>query len=167
MGQGAWVGLFKWYAPVGNPRLAVVVITRGTDAHGHLPAAIAGSIYRGLSPRFGTQINLPIAQTSDDETPNPKGNKKAAALNEEDAETRAATQAEENADTGMANPDKPAEKVNGASAAETNSKLKTTVMPIESKPKSGQSGPAQKAAPPTAFKAKDKGDARPRRARPA
>jgi len=37
-GQGAWLGLFTSYAPVVNPRLAVVVITRGTDAHGHLPA---------------------------------------------------------------------------------------------------------------------------------
>jgi membrane peptidoglycan carboxypeptidase len=164
IGQGAWLGLFTSYAPVVNPRLAVVVITRGSDAHGHLPAAIAGSIYRGLSPRFGTLINLPIAQTSEDDTP--KGNKKAAALNEEDAETRAATEAEENGDAEMANPDKPAAKVNGAPATETNSKVKTTVMPIDSKPKSGQSGPAQKAAPSTESKDKNKGDARPRRARP-
>src|SRR5712692_4548773 len=34
IGQGAWLGLFTSYAPVVNPRLAVVVITRGTDAHG-------------------------------------------------------------------------------------------------------------------------------------
>src|SRR6266850_8263806 len=42
IGQGAWLGLFTSYAPVVNPRLAVVVITRGTDAHSHLPAAVAG-----------------------------------------------------------------------------------------------------------------------------
>src|SRR3989440_9036480 len=80
IGQGAWLGLFTSYAPVVNPRLAVVVITRGTDAHAHLPAAIAGNIYRALSPRFGTQINFQIAEGPDDEAPNPS--KKAAALDE-------------------------------------------------------------------------------------
>src|SRR5213080_2549893 len=98
IGQGAWLGLFTSYAPVVNPRLAVVVITRGTDAHGHLPAAVAGNIYRALSPRFGTLINFQVAEGPDDETPN--ANKKAAALNEEAAETRAAAEAEENADNG-------------------------------------------------------------------
>src|SRR6185436_18018858 len=62
IGQGAWLGLFTSYAPVANPKLAVVVITRGTDAHNHLPAAIAGDIYRALSPRFGTQIDFQVAQ---------------------------------------------------------------------------------------------------------
>jgi len=58
IGQGSWLGLFTSYAPVANPKLAVVVITRGTDAHNHLPAAVAGNIYRALSPRFGTQIDF-------------------------------------------------------------------------------------------------------------
>src|SRR6266849_1529669 len=95
IGQGSWLGLFTSYAPVVNPRLAVVVITRGTDAHGHLPAAVAGNIYRALSPRFGTQINFQVAEGPDDETP--ARDKKAAALNEEAKETKAATEAEENA----------------------------------------------------------------------
>src|SRR5881227_393400 len=98
IGQGSWLGLFTSYAPVANPKLAVVVITRGTDAHNHLPAAVAGDIYRALSPRFGTLINFQIAEGPDDETPNP--NKKAAALNEEAAETKAATEAQENSDAG-------------------------------------------------------------------
>jgi len=38
IGQGGWVGLFTSYAPLANPRLAVVVITQGTDARRHLPA---------------------------------------------------------------------------------------------------------------------------------
>ena len=42
-GNGSWVGLFTSYAPLANPRLAVVVITRGTDARRHLPAAVAGT----------------------------------------------------------------------------------------------------------------------------
>lgn len=66
-GEGSWVGLFTSYAPLANPKLAVVVITRGTDAHRHLPAAVAGQIYRDLSRRFGTPTNLRIALTPDDE----------------------------------------------------------------------------------------------------
>src|SRR4029077_4148056 len=135
IGQGSWLGLFTSYAPVVNPRLAVVVITRGADAHGHLPAAVAGNIYRALSQRFGTQIDFQIAEGSDDEaTPNGKGNKKANALNEEAKETKAATEAEENsesadtANTATANPN-----VNSSPAAETSpatekSKVKTTSM---------------------------------------
>src|SRR5437773_3188558 len=104
IGQGAWLGLFTSYAPVVNPRLAVVVITRGTDAHGHLPAAVAGNIYRALSPRFGTVINFQIAAADEgDETPSGNGSKKAAALNEENAETKAAIKAEENADNSADN----------------------------------------------------------------
>ncbi len=66
-GSGSWVGLFTSYAPLANPKLAVVVITRGTDAHRHLPAAVAGQIYRDLHNRFGTPTNLQIASTPDDE----------------------------------------------------------------------------------------------------
>ncbi|HSS20642.1 MAG TPA: penicillin-binding transpeptidase domain-containing protein [Pyrinomonadaceae bacterium] len=66
-GGGSWVGLFTSYAPLANPRLAVVVVTRGTDAHHHLPAAVAGQIYRDLHNRFGTPTNLQIASTPDDE----------------------------------------------------------------------------------------------------
>lgn len=67
IGQGGWVGLFTSYAPLANPRLAVVVITQGTDARRHFPAAVAGAIYRGLNHRFGTAINLQVASTLDDE----------------------------------------------------------------------------------------------------
>jgi hypothetical protein len=50
-----------------NPRLAVVVITQGTDAHRHVPAAVAGEIYRELAHRFGTPTNMQVASTLDDE----------------------------------------------------------------------------------------------------
>ena len=127
IGQGAWLGLFTSYAPVVNPKLAVVVITRGTDAHRHLPAAIAGDIYRALSPRFGTQINFQVAEGPDDESTNP--NKKAAALDEESAETKAATEAEETGDEAGTNA--------GATTGNgTDLKVKTTSMPVENKPKS-------------------------------
>ena len=144
IGQGAWLGLFTSYAPVVNPKLAVVVITRGTDAHNHLPAAIAGNIYRALSPRFGTQIDFQVAEGPDDE-PNAPG-KKAAALDEEAAETKAATEAEENADADAANAnaganakengnDKTAPKTTPATGPDL--KVKATTMPVENKPKAG------------------------------
>lgn len=67
--QGTWVGLFTSYAPLANPRLAVVVIARGADAHSHFPAAVAGKIYRDLSGRFGTPDNLQLATTRKSSTP--------------------------------------------------------------------------------------------------
>ncbi|MDQ2856262.1 MAG: penicillin-binding transpeptidase domain-containing protein [Acidobacteriota bacterium] len=81
--QGTWVGLFASYAPLVNPRLAIVVIARGADAHSHFPAAVAGRIYRELNGRFGTPTNLEIATAragnSSGLTSDPK-----VALNEED-----------------------------------------------------------------------------------
>jgi membrane peptidoglycan carboxypeptidase len=159
IGQGAWLGLFTSYAPVVNPRLAVVVITRGTDAHGHLPAAIAGNIYRALSPRFGTQINFQVAQGADDEEEVNPRNKKAAALNEEAAETKAQTEAEQNGDDAANTSTKP--DANNATGVDLKSKVKTTSMPIENKPKS----PAQTVAP-AKPKANETNDGRPRRAQP-
>lgn len=164
IGQGAWLGLFTSYAPVVNPKLAVVVITRGTDAHNHLPAAIAGNIYRALSPRFGTQIDFQVAEGPDDE-PNAPG-KKAAALDEEAAETKAATEAEENADADAANAnadanakengnDKAAPKTTPATGADL--KVKATTMPVENKPKAGA---------PTKTNPKEVNDGRARRIQP-
>lgn len=123
IGQGAWVGLFTSYAPVVNPRLAVVVITRGSDARRHLPAAIAGNVYRALSPRFGTQIDFQVAE-ADDESTNSEG--KASALNEEAAETKAAIEAEESGE----------ENVEAAPNTGAGIKVKATTMPVENKPKS-------------------------------
>src|SRR5262249_50102920 len=143
IGQGAWLGLFTSYAPVVNPKLAVVVITRGTDAHNHLPAAGAGDIYRSLSPRFGTNTDFQVPQTSDGETPTK--DKKAAALDEEAQETKAATEAEQKAveekaeqaaaEAGAsdATADTPATKV--TAKPDIKSKVKATVMPIENKAK--------------------------------
>jgi len=140
IGQGSWLGLFTSYAPVVNPRLAVVVITRGADARGHLPAAVAGKIYSALSPRFGTQINFQVAETDDDEA-TPSRDKKAAALNEEAQETKAATEAEEKAAETTADPTSGTEAgttstTTGPVAPESKSKVKATIMPVETRPKS-------------------------------
>lgn len=139
IGQGSWLGLFTSYAPVVNPRLAVVVITRGSDARNHLPAAVAGNIYRALSPRFGTLINFQVAENADDATP---GDKKAAALNEEAQETKAQTEAEANAaeEAAAAEANKTTDAganttTTGPAAPESKSKVKATVMPVENKTK--------------------------------
>jgi len=158
IGQGSWLGLFTSYAPVVNPRLAVVVISRGSDARGHLPAAVAGNIYRALSPRFGTQINFQIAEGSDEEgTSDGAKDKKAAALNEEAKETRAATEAEENSDD-AANSANVNPNANETPAVEK-SKVKATSMPIGNK---AQPTPKTTAKPP----ANEPNDGRPRRIPP-
>ena len=162
IGQGAWLGLFTSYAPVANPKLAVVVITRGTDAHNHLPAAVAGDIYRALSPRFGTQIDFQVAQTADDDD-TPAKDKKAAALDEEAQETKAATQAEEKAieekaeqAAAEATATTP-ETTNEKPAAPAANKVKATVMPVDNKPKT------QKTTTPAKTPANQPNDGRPRK----
>jgi membrane peptidoglycan carboxypeptidase len=164
IGQGAWLGLFTSYAPVANPKLAVVVITRGTDAHNHLPAAVAGDIYRALSPRFGTQIDFQVAQTADDEE-TPGKNKKDAALDEEAQETKAATQAEEKAiedkaeqAAAEATATTPETTTNEKSAAPANSKVKSTILPVDNKPKT-----TPKTNTPAKTPANQPNDSRPRK----
>jgi membrane peptidoglycan carboxypeptidase len=90
IGSGGWVGLFTSYAPLANPRLSVVVITKGPDARRHYPAAVAGQIYRELNSRFGTPVNLQIATTPT----SPADDTKAAELNEEEKDTAEAEAAE-------------------------------------------------------------------------
>jgi penicillin-binding protein 2 len=91
--QGTWVGLFASYAPLANPRLAVVVIARGADAHGHFPAAVAGKIYRDLNGRFGTPTNLQIAASRDGKIDSAVGRAQRdpkASLDEEEKDEEAA-----------------------------------------------------------------------------
>jgi len=59
--QGVWIGLFTSYAPLKNPRLAVVVIGRGADGRNHFPVSVAGGIYRDLGVRFGATTMEQIA----------------------------------------------------------------------------------------------------------
>jgi membrane peptidoglycan carboxypeptidase len=115
IGQGGWVGLFTSYAPLANPRLAVVVITQGTDARRHFPAAVAGEIYRQLNHRFGTAINLQVASTLDDEE------KEVA-----DAEAAAAEKAEMEGET--------TETTNEAATATAPPATTTPVAPAAAKP---------------------------------
>jgi penicillin-binding protein 2 len=86
--QGSWVGLFASFAPVVDPKIAVVVVTRGPDARRHVPAAIAGRIYRTLNYRFGTRGQ--VATTPASLIPRPKIDPKTAARiigDEDEADT--------------------------------------------------------------------------------
>jgi penicillin-binding protein 2 len=135
IGDGGWVGLFTSYAPLANPRLAVVVITQGTDARRHFPAAVAGEIYRGLNHRFGTAINLQVASTLDDE-------EKEVADAEEAAEQTADSMAAETPETSSVAPtvtpsQKTATTVPGTKSSTTEpqrSPVKRVLMPLEKKP---------------------------------
>lgn len=52
IGQGSWVGLFASVAPVVNPKLSVIVITRGAGERGKFASEIAGKIYKAVGYRF-------------------------------------------------------------------------------------------------------------------
>ncbi|MFN2516785.1 MAG: penicillin-binding transpeptidase domain-containing protein [Pyrinomonadaceae bacterium] len=156
-GEGSWVGLFTSYAPLANPRLAVVVITRGTDAHRHLPAAVAGRIYRDLSQRFGTPRNLQIASTPDDEE------------NDMPTEDDAATNGVWNAATVLGKPNSPAAAVvlptHKLVPGYSPSTVKRVLMPIQPRSNTQVQKPgAQKAIPAkTSLYAPISSEVRPRR----
>lgn len=90
IGQGSWLGLFTSYAPVADPRLAVVVVTRGSGERGRVAAAIAGKIYRSLDYRFGRINGGQLAVTPESLKPHPKIDAKTAAtISDEDKEDEA------------------------------------------------------------------------------
>jgi membrane peptidoglycan carboxypeptidase len=168
IGQGSWLGLFTSYAPLANPRLAIVVITRGSDARGHFPAAVAGRIYRDLNQRFGTPIHLQLA------TGHP-GDAKDAVLNEEDkdiaaeaAETDAATADETNAAITTAPATVPASPRPLVNKSERNDSVKRVLMPIEYRNGQVQKAEPQKSgAAKTSVNAPTQPDSRPRRTQQA
>jgi penicillin-binding protein 2 len=134
IGQGGWVGLFTSYAPLANPRLAVVVITQGTDARRHFPAAVAGEIYRQLNHRFGTAINLQIATTLDDEEKEVADAEAEAAKAEANGDTTQTGETTEAA-TATTTPVTTAPKT---AAPEPRSTVKRVLMPLEKKPVQAQ-----------------------------
>jgi penicillin-binding protein 2 len=81
IGQGSWLGLFASVAPVVNPKLAVVVITRGASERGKYASAIAGNIYRAVGYRFKQNNgNDMLAKLPLQLKPQPKVNAKTSAL---------------------------------------------------------------------------------------
>jgi membrane peptidoglycan carboxypeptidase len=83
IGQGGWLGLFVSYAPVIEPKLAVVVVTRGSGERGRVAASIAGKIYRGLNARFGMPTNLSYPGAPEALRPRPKIDPAAAIQSDE------------------------------------------------------------------------------------
>ncbi|HEX7296762.1 MAG TPA: penicillin-binding transpeptidase domain-containing protein [Pyrinomonadaceae bacterium] len=135
IGQGGWVGLFTSYAPLASPRLAVVVITQGTDARSHFPAAVAGTIYRELNHRFGTPTNMQVADTLDDEEKEIADQEEAA----ENAEsgttsTTAATDTQQNTTAAVPSTSpaaQPAAKPAAGEGSALRGTVKRVLMPIE------------------------------------
>src|ERR1043166_8658744 len=165
IGSGGWVGLFTSYAPLANPRLAVVVIAQGSDGRYHFPAAVAGEIYRQLNHRFGTAINLQVATTADDE-------EKEVGDDEEsgDASADPATTAGQTTATATPSPASTdgATKTQAPPTAAPRNTVKRVLMPIEKKP---ADSPTTKSAQPagttkTTTANPSSSDQRPRRAQP-
>ena len=168
IGDNGWVGLFTSYAPLANPRLAVVVIAEGSDARRHFPAAVAGEIYRQLNHRFGTAINLQVASTLDDEEKE-VADAEAAAENTEtgDGEETTATAPDSTVKTA---PAVPMPSTNNAKPAtpEPKNTVKRVLMPLNNKPAETQKSTAQPQTK-TSVAAPNSGPAdqqRPRRAQP-
>lgn len=142
IGDNGWVGLFTSYAPLANPRLAVVVIAEGSDARRHFPAAVAGEIYRQLNHRFGTAINLQIATTLDDE-------EKEVADAEADAENADAGEGDDSVATSGSDstvktaPAVPQPNSAKPATAEPKNTVKRVLMPLNNKPAETQKNGVQ------------------------
>jgi membrane peptidoglycan carboxypeptidase len=121
IGQGSWLGLFASFAPVADPRLAVVVVTRGSGERGRIAAGIAGKIYRAMEARFGN-TGVQMAQTPASLTPRPKIDPRTAAAISDEVEN------EREADTelGVA-----ADSAEGA-GANTGTNVRSVIMTVPS-----------------------------------
>jgi penicillin-binding protein 2 len=169
IGQGGWVGLFTSYAPLANPRLAVVVIAQGSDARRHFPAAVAGEIYRQLNHRFGTAINLQVASTLDDEEKE-VADQEAAAEAEVNGETTETTNSETTQTANATATPAPNTPVAPAAAkpavTEPRSTVKRVLMPLEKKPADAQQNGTKSTTTTQTPATTMPGEQRPRRIQP-
>jgi membrane peptidoglycan carboxypeptidase len=135
IGQGSWLGLFASFAPVVEPRLAVVVVTRGSGERGRIAAGIAGRVYRALDGRFGNPGGVQMATTPASLTPRPRIDPRAAAAISDEVEN----ENEEAADSALgATTDTMASPATGAAggAATTNgtrSTVRSVIMTVPSR----------------------------------
>jgi len=138
IGSAGWVGSFTSYAPLANPRLAVVVIAQGTDGRRHFPVAVAGEIYRELNHRFGTAINLQVASTVDDEEKEVSDAQEAADADANGDATETTTNGETTkAATATATPvttNPVAPAAAKPATPEPRNTVKRVLMPLEKKP---------------------------------
>jgi len=173
--QGAWIGLFTSYAPLNNPRLAVVVIARGPDGRNHFPAAVAGRIYRDLSARFGPTQMEQIAAAADLRKQRDSGNRVSTASGSDrvrPADSNSMTsddEESEEADDGnlvSSAPTKTAESgtIQSAPLMPPSSKVKRVLMPISNRTAPISNRTAPTATPPKPSpRAETKPTGRPRR----
>ena len=82
--DGSWVGLFASVAPIENPQVAIVVITRGEGERGKYAAAVAGKIYQAMRPRLLGNGLKNLAKVPVELKPETKINAKASARLDED-----------------------------------------------------------------------------------
>lgn len=164
--QGAWIGLFTSYAPLANPRLAVVVIARGSDGRKHFPAAVAGRIYRDLNQRFGTPVHLQIATK-------PGSDAKAAELNEEEkdavaeeAETEAAIVAQEEKAATSAAATAPTQHPLVTPNSPGNSNVKRVILPVDTRSNQTQKSDPANSTNKTTVKPAPQPDDRARKTQP-
>ncbi|HEV2913376.1 MAG TPA: penicillin-binding transpeptidase domain-containing protein [Pyrinomonadaceae bacterium] len=133
IGQGSWLGLFASFAPVVDPHLAVVVVTRGSGERGRIAAGVAGKIYRALNARFGTTNGVQMAATPASLTPRPKIDPRAAAALSDEVENE-----REAADSTWGTPaDDSAAAAATTTTTGTNgtrSNVKTVIMTVPSRP---------------------------------
>lgn len=165
IGSGGWVGLFTSYAPLANPRLAIVVIAQGSDGRHHFPAAVAGEIYRELNHRFGTAINLQVATADDDEEKENADSEDAAANAATGGNNGAAATATSAApQSTVTTPGRPPANENVAPRGS----VKRVLMPIERKPVDSQQNKATQPVtnPKTPVSNSSPTEERPRRALP-
>ncbi len=134
IGQGGWVGSFTSYAPLANPRLAVVVIAQGTDGRRHFPVSVAGEIYRQLNHRFGTAINLQVASTLDDEEKEVADQEAAAENGDADATATETNGETTTATTTPATTNPVAPPAAKQATPEPKNTVKRVLMPLEKKP---------------------------------
>src|SRR5215212_3055169 len=166
IGQGGWVGLFTSYAPLANPRLAVVVITQGTDARRHFPAAVAGEIYRQLNHRFGTAINLQVASTLDDEEKEVADAEAAAENGEADANATETNGVTTQAATATTTPRTTAPATTKTATPEPRNTVKRVLMPLGNKPVDAQKNVTKPGSTVLTPATPSSSDQRPRRIQP-
>ena len=162
IGQGSWLGLFTSFAPVSNPQLAVVVITRGSGERGRVAAGIAGKIYRALSGRFGTPANMPIANAPVP-VPHPRISGRAAAAisdeeqgDEEDTNGDAATTSTTTGTTTGAQTPNAVQRNQGGT-------VQRVLMPVQSRPNQTPANPQRSTVIPAPT---TQPESRPRRVQP-
>jgi membrane peptidoglycan carboxypeptidase len=131
--QGAWIGLFTSYAPLSDPRLAVVVIARGADGRNHFPAAVAGRIYRDLGARFGATTTQQMASSASPQLQRDLSiAKSSTSAAENDSLAAGDDESEDTDEAAPTAPHKTAPPVTiwGDPRRQTDSKVKLAVMPI-------------------------------------